>query len=300
MQLMSIQQRAKGQIQRWLLAGLVVSVALWSSAARAERIYVVTADQTLASFDSGTPAAWLSNVPVSGLGPGEYLVSIDYRPSDKQIYGLGSSSTVYTVNRSTGAATAVGPSFTPALSGFNFGLDFNPVVDQLRVASSSHQNLRINPNTGQVAAVNGDHHYNVGDANELNWPYISHVAYNNNVVGAATTTLFGIDVLQDVLVTIDPPSGGLTTVGALGLDVSEFGGFDISGKSGAAYAVLRQPAGFSNLYTIHLGTGALTLVGPVGNGQQFIKGMTVVPEPTTWALAAIGLVALGWFSRRRS
>ena len=47
------------------------------------------------------------------------------------------------------------PAFTPALSGTAFGFDFNPTVDRIRVVSDTGQNLRLNPDTGAVAAVDG-------------------------------------------------------------------------------------------------------------------------------------------------
>ena len=44
-------------------------------------------------------------------------------------------------------------SFAPLLDGTEFGVDFNPQVDRLRVVSNSGQNLRLHPDTGAVAAV---------------------------------------------------------------------------------------------------------------------------------------------------
>ena len=74
-----------------------------------------------------------------------------------ELYALGSTGRIYTINTTSGAATqkaqlaadstdATNP-FT-ALDGTDFGVDFNPVVDRLRVVSNTGQNLRINVDTG--------------------------------------------------------------------------------------------------------------------------------------------------------
>ena len=44
------------------------------------------------------------------------------------------------------------PQTSPPLNGTGFGFAFDPVADRIRVVSDSEQNLRINPDTGTVAA----------------------------------------------------------------------------------------------------------------------------------------------------
>jgi hypothetical protein len=57
----------------------------------------------------------------------------------------------------------------------------------------------------------------------------------------------------------------------------------------------------SRLYTLNLGTGAATLVGDIGGGQQILDlAVTPVPEPETYAAMAGGmLVAFAAWRRRR-
>jgi hypothetical protein len=81
-----------------------------------------------------------SPMPVSktigGLQTGENF-GIDSRPLNGQLYALGSSSRIYTINLGTGAATAVGSSpFATLLAGTDFGFDFNPIVDRVWVVST--------------------------------------------------------------------------------------------------------------------------------------------------------------------
>ena len=99
----------------------------------------------LARFHSATPGTILGTVTVTGLQPQETLVGIDLRPADGQLYGVGSTSRLYLLNPITGAATPIGPVFPTVLSGTSFGVDFNPLVDRLRIVSDAEQNLRHQP-----------------------------------------------------------------------------------------------------------------------------------------------------------
>ena len=201
----------------------------------------------------------------TGLQAGENVLGIDFRPANGQLYILGSTSRIYTVNASSGAAAAVGtvPFATP-LSGTSFGFDFNPTVDRIRIVSNTGQNLRVHPETGVVAFVDG--------ALKPGTPAITSAAYTNNFAGATTTTLFDIDSETNMLYKQDPPNDGtLTSVGMLNVDITAANGFDIGGTSNAGYAILSTASG-TKFYRINLTTGAATA------GADFsanIKGFTL-------------------------
>ena len=185
---------------------------------------------------------------------GESIVGLDIRPANGQLVGLGSTSRLYSLNGATAEATAIGAGtpFTPALSGTTFGFDFNPTVDRIRVVSNTGQNLRLNPDTGGLAAQ--DTNLNPGT------PSITSVAYTNNVGNASTTQLFDIDSTSDRLLLQNPPNAGtLVDIGPLGIDVDANNGFDIGGRSGTALALLTV-SGITSVYQINLGTGAATSV----------------------------------------
>ena len=252
----------------------------------------LTAANALVSFDSATPGTIIGTTPVIGLGIGENLVGIDYRPATGQLFGVGSSSTVYVINPATGVATAAGPAFTPVLSGTSFGVDFNPVPDRLRVVSNTGQNLRLNPNDGTLSATDTPLAYAVGDANAGRTPGVVASAYTNSFAGAVSTTLFNIDLALGILATQNPPNNGtLNTVGSLGVSSTNQVGFDILPFSGVAFASLTSAAsGFSSLYTINLATGAASLIGGIGAGQT-ITGLAAVsdaPEPGTIGMMMVG------------
>ena len=263
------------------------SPSLAVSAVAGQNIYAVTTSDRLVSFSSADACTITSEVKVTGLGADESLLGIDFRPATGELYGLGSSSRLYTINTTTGAATAIGAApFTPTLSGSSFVLDFNPTVDRVRVVSNAGQNLRLHPTTGAVVLVDGSLAYNTGDVNFGRAPTITAAAYTNPDNNPATgTTLYDIDGDLGVLVTQNPPNDGkLNTVGPLGVKFNDLTGFDIS-PSGVGYAVLKvtgkdQPkhtCGNSELYSINLQTGAATRIGSVGTSAP-LRGIAT-PAP---------------------
>ncbi|RZK83194.1 MAG: DUF4394 domain-containing protein [Pedobacter sp.] len=202
---------------------------------------------------------------ITGMQPGENILGIDTRPVNGQLYILGSTSRIYTLNSATAEATAVGTTpFTTLLSGTSFGFDFNPTVDRIRIVSNTGQNLRVHPETGVVAFVDGV--LNPGT------PSITAAAYTNNFAGAATTVLFDIDSETNMLYKQDPPNDGkLTAVGPLGVDVTAANGFDIGGTSGLGYAILSTST-TTRLYSINLSTGAATAIKDF---SMNVKGFTL-------------------------
>lgn len=190
---------------------------------------------------------------ITGLQTGEAILGIDFRPLNGQLYALGSSNRLYTLNLASGAATAVGTAaFTTALSGTDFGFDFNPTVDRIRVVSNTGQNLRLNPIDGTVAAV--DAVLNPGT------PAVSAAAYTNNFAGTTTTALLVIDAATDQVYLQNPPNNGvLTSLGSLGVDISGANGFDIGSMSNKAYLVATV-AGTTKIFSVNITTGATAAV----------------------------------------
>jgi hypothetical protein len=95
----------------------------------------------------------------------------------------------------------------------------------------------------------------------------------------------------------------LNTVGNLSVSINDLTGFDIfttSSGANAAYALLTQGS-TTSLYTINLGTGAATLVGPLpATGfQYFGLAITPVPEPTSLALVMLSSGTMLFRGRRR-
>ncbi|MFE3849142.1 DUF4394 domain-containing protein [Flavobacterium sp. LB3P45] len=214
--------------------------------------YAVTAINNLLIFNPNTPSIVVTKA-ITGMSSGETVLGIDFRPLNGQLYALGSTSRLYTINASSGAATAVGSStFSVALSGTDFGFDFNPLADRIRIISNTGQNLRVNPANGAVTVDSSLNPSTTG---------ISAAAYTNNFAGTTATMLFDIDVSTDKLYLQNPPnSGTLVEIGNLGLNADIATGFDIGGATGTAFAVLTS-SGTTNLYEINTTSGAASVKG---------------------------------------
>lgn len=220
--------------------------------------------QALVKFDSSAPSqATIVNV-VGGLMEGEMIVGLDQRPFDTKLYAVTSGDRLVRIDRHSAETEAVTPgAFATGLDGEAFGFDFNPTIDRIRNVSDAGQNLVLNPFTGGVQLVATPVFYVAGDVNDGKVPNVVHHAYNNNFFGATVSQLYAIDSGNDMLVKQANNAGTLTTVGDLGVDFAEMGGFDIA-RSGMAYACSTtgcDDAALSRFYTIDLTTGAATFVG---------------------------------------
>ncbi len=257
----------------FLLAGVVLSGT--AHAAHEATIYGLTTTNRVLTFLSGTPDDILRNKRVSGLAGGETLVGIDVRPATKALYGIGRTSSgagrIYTLDARSGRATFVA-SISVSLTGNEFGVDFNPVVDRIRIVSDADQSLAVHPDTG-AATVNGNLNYPSSAQN----PFVTGAAYTNNFAGTTSTVLYDIDADADDLVTQNTSTGALTKVGDLGAPTEPFVGWDIvtSGGSNIAYASLTT-LGENGKYDarmlrIDLTSGAVvTDWGTIG-GPRFVR-----------------------------
>ncbi|MGF6114981.1 hypothetical protein ABIE30_005554 [Janthinobacterium lividum] len=241
-------------------------------------VFVLTASNKLLSFDRATPATIRTTATVTGLQAGENLLGIDVRPADGQLYGVGSTGRIYTLNGVTGAATVkatlaadAGDTTAPytALAGTEFGVDFNPAADRLRIVSNTGQSLRINVDTG---ATTTDGNINGGVAGTA----ITAAAYTNSFAGTASTTLFVIDAANATLYTQNPPNNGtLASAVPLGVAATGVAGFDIDARTNTGYAVMTV-AGVRNLYTVNLAatTAPAALVAAIGVTEE-LRGIAL-------------------------
>ena len=264
-------------------------------------MFALTDNNKLLNFNPGQPGMMNSVRFITGLSQGENVVGIDFRPANGQLYGLTTANRIYTINPSTGAATAVGQPIA-ALAGQSFGFDFNPTSDRIRTTSDADQTTRINPNNGaraDTAPPDGPLAFAATDQNAGQNPNIVGSAYTNNFAGSTATTLYNIDSNLNALVTqgtapgvtpaVGPNTGQLFTVGSLGVDTGDMVGFDIAPATNAAFASLTPPgARASTLFTINLATGSATPVGNIGGGRLIRDIAYAVRPETVYALTASG------------
>jgi hypothetical protein len=259
---------------------------------------------SIAAFATSFPAGLETPVAVTGLNAGDALVSIDRRPQNGFLYGLGfnaSASTVqlYSVSATTGVVTAIGS--TGIFRGAD-GVTAVPLGNRVRVVNSAGQNFRINPNTG--AFVDGNAtvtDINMDGAINGATTTLSEAAYANSVQNATLTTQYTIDAASDAVCIQNPPNAGTQTLcQPLSSAVDSIGGFDIASTvtvaaanmpvtTGSATAVLRLAGQTADtLADIDLISGRVTTLGQIGGGM--ISGVAI---QQTAATPLIGLSADG-------
>jgi hypothetical protein len=267
-------------------------------------IAYLLSNNTIIPFDTVNPSNLNAAVSVTGLAAGENLVGIDFRPQNGRLYGLALNSGVgsvqlYAISIQTGVATAVGSlgaflnaGGTPVqIAGLEFGFDFNPTVDRIRVVTSGGQNFRINPNNGGAVdadpvtgGIQQDGNINGGTT------VVDATAYTNNSPNVGATTQYTLDSTTNSLFIQNPPNGGTqttplpVTLNGSPLDFTAVNGLDIpsgvnvatsnTAATGRAFSALTV-GGVTELYAIELSTGVAIRVGPIGTGATPVQGFAL-------------------------
>jgi hypothetical protein len=192
--------RRRTRARRWLGAALALGLAMGLAApAQAQTGYGLTTTNELVSFSLTTPGTVNTNVAVTGITIGQRLVGLDFRPTTGELFALGyngllatANAQLYTINRSTGVATAVSAPITLALGGIteSVGFDFNPTNDRIRVVSTNNANYRLHPDTGAVVIRDPDVTY----FQSVDEPSVGAVAYTNSFIGSTSTQLYAVDI----------------------------------------------------------------------------------------------------------
>lgn len=252
-------------------------------------IVALTADDHLLQIDTDAASVILADTPITGVTNGQTILGIDVRPATAELFGVSSNGELYVINPNTGVATFratltadaadVTAPFT-GLVGTDFGIDFNPSANRLRVVSDAGQNLRINVNTGAVTTDTALA-FAEGTPHDGESPTVVDIAYSNNIAGGITnpTTLYGLDTNIHILVRQDPPNAGtLTKIAPFGKEGALPVGFDIA-PTGTAWVAVNAIGLVDEsflLVEIDLATGIDSSHGTIGNGLTRIKDIAVV------------------------
>ena len=266
-----------------LTAALLCAGAAWSAQANCgsaggaaeaavlkQRVYAVDSEGALLRFNACQPGSVQRIGAITGLQPADArVVGIDFRVQDGLLYAVGNGGGIYTVDLATAAATKASQLST-ALDGTQFGVDFNPAANALRIVSNTGQNLRhpfANPEP-RITLVDLALNYTAGTTATG----IVSAAYTNNDLDASTaTTLFDLDsTLGQVALQVPPNNGSLAATGKLGVVPTGPVGFDILAQGGntvtrnnLALASMTVD-GQSGLYRVNLLTGKASLIGSLG------------------------------------
>lgn len=286
---------------------------------------ILLSSNRLAFIDLNAPNSSLATPSaITGISIGDTLVSIDRRPQNGFLYGLGYNAgagtvTLYTIHPETSFATPLGTaggfvdnSGAPiqiggGLTTTRFEIDFNPAVDRVRVISSLGENFRMNPNTGTVVdgnlggadnsinGVNMDGSLKVG----MTSTPAQGTAYTNNVANnGAITTQYTLDETTDSLYIQNPPNMGTLSLGkVLSPTVTSILGFDIAPgvnasassmpvTSGSGFALVKTGASSAeSLATVDLVTGVLSNITAITGGTGAIG--LAVQQPASAAVIAL-------------
>lgn len=254
-------------------------------------VFVLTDTNQLSSINRDNPSQLRTTAELSGfMTSGEEAIGMDFRPFNGNLYVVtkdaGNVGRVYTANTSTGALTFIatlvadpaddspGNTAYTTLLGDNFGVDFNPAADALRVVSDAGQNLRIfldddrrpTKTAGQTIT---DLEINGGPANAET----TGAAYTNSFDGTSSTRLFDIDTVNNRLVQQNANPGTLTDIAPLGFDATEVNGFDIDPETNVGYALLTVGSS-KGLYTVRIPDPAETF--PLaGNAAALVGNVNI-------------------------
>jgi hypothetical protein len=268
------------KLTRWaLVAGSLVALVVPLGAAAdggddrrgGERRVLFATDSkgNLLQFDSRSPRSVRSKA-ITGLPTGVVLGGIDFRPATGDLYALGSDKVVYRVNVATAIAVAEGPAFEAApdaLNSGNIGFDFNPTVDKIRVTSDADDNIRLNPDEGNL--LSKDTSLTPTDVMVVGSAY-TNSSFTAFATRPTVTELYALDIApsKDRLWIQRPANNGtLIMPVSLGFNLGGNAGFDIAGSDNVGYVAGTQMGRSSaELWRVDLATGKTRSLGRIGKG----------------------------------
>src|SRR4051812_13553883 len=170
----------------------------------------------LVAFESNAPGTLLSNQVVTGKPMAERVVGMDLSPRDGELYVLttdpGNVGRLYVLDAAGAGMTLIGqlaadPADTTSpyggtLPNTDFGVDFIPQSNLLRVVALSGKNIRVNP-ANALVTTDTDINGSPGP------PSIAGVAFHNNDNDIGTPTIeYGYDFAGDDWGKVDTPNSG--------------------------------------------------------------------------------------------
>jgi hypothetical protein len=217
--------------------------------------------------DLAFPGTWniVGSVP-------EFFSAGDFLGSDySKIYALNHDTDEFvTINTTTAARTVLGVSSQPEYWTGMTGTLGGTLYASASTCGTSSTLYRVNPSNGALTWV--------GDI--TNGTCIIDIAINT------AGQMYGVDLIDNVLVRIDPATAAGTVVGPLGFDANYAQGMDFDDATGVLYlAAFNGDTTQGELRIANTTTGNTTLVGVFPNGAEVdllsIKAGTAPPAAPT-------------------
>lgn len=202
------------------------------------------------------------------------LRGLDVRPANGQLYALGGTDQLYTLDAASGKASAVSTLKTALPGSGQAVVDFNPVADRLRLMSPDGSNLRVNVDTGE-AAVDGKLAYAADGPHAGQQPQVIAGAYTNAYAGTKATALYTFDQASSSLMLQNPPNDGVQQAVGKVADGLKAVAMDIvsDGKGGNTTYVLTG----KTLHQLDLASGKPTTLGDIAGLPDGIIDIVVLP-----------------------
>lgn len=253
-------------------------------------VFAVTTNNTLLQFDSAAPSAIIRSTPITGLGTGQSIGTIDFRPGVGTLYGMasGTRTPLYTLNPNTGAATQISNGLPGGFDvGFAVGMDFDDLTSNgssagiLRYTDEFGGSYRFDPNTG------------IYIRNDAGREGLTDVAYRRTNGDAGSFQMVGINYQTDEVQILNPMGGQVISSGPLGVDTDKWATADIlgDGLDGVIYVTLRVN-GSTRFGRIDADGHTFVDLGTVGDGTATIRGMSFDPDPVAPVIANNAVTAL--------
>ena len=239
-----------------LLAG--VAFAGFAGGANAATLYTLGIDNKIAKIDTDSRKV---TATMTVRGAEGKVLAVAVRPADGKLYGLTDAGQIVTIDPMSGMATQVSRTSEKLETGARVAINFNPVVDRLRVVGMNGANFRIHPDTGAVTK-DGALRYADGSTQAGQQPMVTAVAYTNHVTGTKETGLYTIDPRLGQINLQAPPNDGVQQPKVNAGMALPYGiGFDIlaDGQGGNTGYIV---AG-GKLHMLSMADTKLTTVGPI-------------------------------------
>jgi Domain of unknown function (DUF4394) len=243
---------------------------------RSRILFATDAPGNLLQLRAGNPRR-VSSKEITGLPVGVSLKGIDFRPATGDLYALGSDKVVYRVNPRTAIAVSEGPAFESApgaLVGDRIGFDFNPTVDKIRVTSDPDDNLRLNPDEGNLLST--DTKLTPSGATVVGSAY-TNSSFTAFATRPTVTEFYAWDIASspDTLWIQRPANAGTLIMPLpVGVDLGSDVGFDIAGAANVGYvAGTVSGRDGAELRTVDLATGNTRSLGRIGRADVTITGL---------------------------